>query len=150
MSVFLPPHKHLTKAGYLLSFDFGLRYIGVAAAQTVTNNARGLTTLLAKQGKPKWYEVGALIAEHQPCCLVVGLPLNMDESWAQITKDAQAFAQQLSQRYQLDVYLQDERLTSHEAEQNLSAAQKSGQAQTDHELAACLIANSWLAQVSGN
>ena len=38
--------------GYVLGIDFGLKHIGVAAAQTVTGQSSGLRTLRAKNGNP--------------------------------------------------------------------------------------------------
>ena len=42
----------------VLSFDFGLTETGVAVGQTITGNARGVATLIMKEGKPQW--VGSL------------------------------------------------------------------------------------------
>ena len=50
----------------------------------------------------------ALIAEWQPQILVVGLPLNMDNSDSKMTYKAQEFAAQLQRRYQLPVEFIDE------------------------------------------
>ena len=38
----------------LLAFDFGLKQIGVAYGQTLTNSATGLTTIKASDGVPDW------------------------------------------------------------------------------------------------
>jgi len=41
----------------LLGFDYGLKQIGVANGQTLTNSANGLTILKAVDGIPNWVEV---------------------------------------------------------------------------------------------
>lgn len=122
--------------GYLLAFDFGLRHIGVAAGQTVTATAGPLTTLSARQGKPDWATVASLIREWSPRHLLVGLPLNMDGTESDMSERARKFAAELERRTALPVTLVDERLTTREA-QGLDADRA-------HELAAVLIAETWL------
>ncbi len=133
-------------SGYLLAFDFGLAHIGVAVAQPVTRSARGVATLPASNGKPAWPAVQQIIAQHQPAALIVGLPLNMDGSHSEMAANAEAFARALEKRSGVTVHLHDERLTSREAQAQLAWARESGKAATGHELAACLIAESWLAE----
>ena len=51
--------------GYVLGFDFGLKHIGVAVAQTVTGHSAGLRTLLAKNGNPSdWPQLKTLVGEY--------------------------------------------------------------------------------------
>jgi putative transcription antitermination factor YqgF len=59
-------------------------------------------------------------AAHAPDALVMGLPLNMDGTEGPAAKDARAFAEQVQQRCGLVVHLQDERLTSFEADQRMA------------------------------
>ena len=81
-----PPHT-------ILGFDFGLKRIGVAVGQTVTQSARPLTILNAKQGVPDWLEIKKLILEWGVNALIVGLPLNMDGTEQPITARAREFGQ---------------------------------------------------------
>jgi putative holliday junction resolvase len=133
--------------GYVIAFDFGLRHIGVAAGQTVTGNATGVTTLRAEQGKPDWKSVGELIEAWAPLRLLVGLPLNMDGTESDMSARARAFASKLQRRTGIQVILVDERLTSREAlHQQRSPRSNRAQRppQGTHEQAAVLIAESWL------
>lgn len=144
----LPPDQSViqgpVKQGNVLAFDYGLRHIGVAVAQTLTRQARGVTTLSAKQGKVRWREVNVLVEDFKPYCVVVGLPLNMDGTTSELTSLARAFAQQLGRRFDLPAHMQDERLTSVEAQHMMADAKALGLGATDHELAACLIAEQFL------
>ena len=128
----------------VLSFDFGLKFLGVAAGQSITNSAEGVTTLRCKNGKPSWPELKALTENYAPDKLVVGLPLNMDGSESEMSTLARNFGRQLSLKTGRDVVFQDERLTSKSADSELEHAQAYGQAETDHELAACMIAEDFL------
>ena len=129
----------------ILAFDFGLLETGVAFAQFITGDARGVRTLRCADGQPVWREVKALVADYNPQILVVGLPLNMDGSESDMCARARDFAERLGAKTQLDVCLQDERLTSRIAAAELEAARALGRAKTDHELAACYIAEDFLA-----
>ena len=128
----------------VIAFDFGLRQTGIAIGQTITGTARGVATLLCRQGKPKWYELNDIVDQFQPQHFVVGLPLHMDGQESEMSALARDFADQLQQRYKVAVTLQDERLTSRIAADELADAKAAGVAQTDHELAACMICSDWL------
>jgi putative Holliday junction resolvase len=125
--------------GYVIGIDFGLKHIGLAVGQTVTKTANGLTTLRAKNGKPDWSELQQLIAEYKPLAIVVGLPLNMDDSASDMSDQATLFATRLSQQIQTPVYLADERLSSWAVK-----AQKSAPGQDIHTRSACLITQTYL------
>ncbi|RUO52395.1 Holliday junction resolvase RuvX [Pseudidiomarina homiensis] len=105
----------------LLGFDFGTHNIGVAVGQTVTGTASPLPALKAKDGQPDWVKVEKIIAEWQPKLLVVGLPLNMDGSEQPLTDLARKFANRLHGRFGLPIELQDERLTTVAAKEELFA-----------------------------
>ena len=104
-----------------LGFDFGMKRIGVAVGQTLTQSARALTTLSARDGIPNWDEVKKLITHWGPDCLVVGLPLNMDGTYQPVTHAAKRFANRLKNRFTLPVHLIDERLSSVDARAQLYA-----------------------------
>ena len=137
-----------SKPTTVLAFDFGLRYIGVAVANSLTGQARGIATVIAKDGKPKWRDITPLVEEYAPDVLVIGNPLHMSGEASDMSALAQGFATQLAQRFGLDVNMQDERLTSRIAQETLADAQALGLGKTDHEVAACLIAEQYLAQIS--
>ncbi|MFC0446470.1 Holliday junction resolvase RuvX [Pseudidiomarina halophila] len=105
----------------LLGFDFGTHNIGVAVGQTITGTASPLAALKAKDGQPDWQRVEAILKEWQPQTLVVGLPLNMDGTEQPLTELARKFANRLHGRFGLPVELQDERLTTVAAKEELFA-----------------------------
>ena len=135
----------------LLTFDFGLGQIGVAYGQTLTASAQGLCIIKASEGVPNWDDVKALIDEWKPNLLLVGLPLNMDGSESDLSHLARKFARRLNGRFNIEVLMVDERLTSRDIksslrEDNLNAGKKRKMqdlSKIDH-LAAALILQSWL------
>ena len=131
--------------GYVVAFDFGLRHIGVAVGQTITRTARGVATLNAHQGKPDWRALQALLDEYSPILAVVGLPLNMDDTRSEMAEAASRFAQQITKRCGLETQMHDERLSTRDARRSFADAKAMGIAASEHELAACLILESWFA-----
>lgn len=139
-----------TKLRALLCFDFGLKQIGVAYGQTLTSAAKGLAIIKASDGAPDWSQVTAVIDEWEPNLLLVGLPLNMDGTESELSERARRFARRLQGRYNIDVQMVDERLTSREAKSMLHNEQRSQGRKSkmsdltriDH-LAAALILQSW-------
>lgn len=132
-----PPQPH----GYVLAFDFGLRHIGVASGQTITGSAGPLTTLRATGGRPDWPEVLKLIETWRPVRLLVGLPLNMDGTESDMSAAARSFARALEQRSGIATELVDERLSTRAAR-----AEAGSQHAGAHDLAARIIAETWLAE----
>ncbi len=121
--------------GTVLAFDFGLKHIGVAAGQTITRTASALTTLAARDGRPDWQAVRTLVSEWRPVRLIVGLPLNMDDSESDMSERARAFAARLTKETGVPVAMADERLTSRAV---------ADQGDSSHAAAAALIAETWL------
>ncbi|GLQ30565.1 Holliday junction resolvase RuvX [Litoribrevibacter albus] len=105
----MPDIKHA------LSFDYGIKRIGVAVGQTITGTASPLPPLKAKDGIPNWQEIEKLIKEWKPDILLIGLPLNMDGSESEMSKRARKFANRLHGRFGKPFELVDERLSSEEA-----------------------------------
>lgn len=140
----------------ILGFDYGTKRIGVAVGHELTKTATGLTTIYSKANQIDWPAIDRLVNEWQPQAMVVGLPLNADGSEHAITQAAKQFGVQLQKRYNLDIFWQDERLTSHEAQRIMAASQKGNpkrSAQRRKQLAgdidrtaAMLILESWLNQ----
>lgn len=123
----------------VLAFDFGLKHIGVAMGQSITATASPLTALAARNGKTDWSTIAALIAEWQVNQLIVGLPLNMDDTESAMSAAARRFGTELGKRFSIDVQMVDERLTS-----RATTEYTKGNHSASHGLAAVLIAESYL------
>jgi putative Holliday junction resolvase len=125
----------------LLCFDFGLNNIGVATGQSELGIASPLPELKAKEGSPDWSLVGELIAEWQPKKILVGLPLNMDGSESALSQKARKFGNRLNGRFNLEIEMVDERLTSHSAKEEMAEIGHKGNYKNNpiDSIAACLI-----------
>ncbi|NKB46602.1 MAG: Holliday junction resolvase RuvX [Legionellales bacterium] len=103
----------------VLGFDFGMKRIGVAVGQTITDQARPLTTLTAIQGLPNWAEVDELIHQWQANALIVGIPTTVNNQVQYTTEAARQFAEQLRQQFHLPVHEVDERFSTVAARQQV-------------------------------
>lgn len=107
--------------GRVLAFDFGLNHIGVAVGSEELMTAQALTALKASNGVPQEQALAALFTQWQPEYCVVGLPLNMDGSDEFMGTRATKFAERLTKKFGVPVYLKDERLSSVEAKAEIFA-----------------------------
>jgi putative Holliday junction resolvase len=110
----------------VLSFDYGLRRIGVAVGNTLTGTAEALATIDAADGVPDWRAIDRCIADWRPAAIVAGVPYNMAGRDARLTTAALRFADELGQRYGIEVHRVDERPTSREAEDSFRELRRSG------------------------
>ncbi len=134
----------------LLGFDFGTKRMGVATGQRITGTGAPLSPVPARDGIPDWDRIDALLKEWQPQALVVGLPLNMDDTESELSHLARKFARRLHARYRLPVFMQDERLSSRAAREELSAVfdRRRGKLPSLDSTAAVLILEAWMAEPS--
>ena len=132
----------------IIAIDFGLRNIGVAVGNTLSLTSRPLTILQARDGVPDWGALSSIFDEWRPDRILVGNPLNMDDSESDMGHQAARFARRIEGRFGLPVTLVDERLSSREAKANALAAGHRGDFASipvDDEAAAIILAT-WLHQ----
>jgi putative holliday junction resolvase len=130
----------------LLAFDYGTKNIGVATGQTITFSANSLAPLKARDGVPDWAQIEKIIQEWKPDLILVGLPLNMDDSESELSARARKFANRIHGRFGAKVEMVDERLTSFEAKGEVM--RRGGSRDYKHNpvdsIAARLILEAWL------
>lgn len=129
-----------------LGFDFGLKFLGVAVGQSITQTAQPLATLKMLQGEPNWEQLDPLIKEWQPKALIVGLALQPDGTHSKTSTLAEAFGHSLEKRYERPVYFIDERLTTVAARdlaKTLSRSCDKRKGEIDR-ISAAIILESWL------
>ncbi|CAN0602345.1 Holliday junction resolvase RuvX [Marinobacter goseongensis] len=132
----------------VMAFDFGTRRIGVATGQQMLGTGQPQAMIPARDGIPDWEVIARLLAEWQPDLVVVGLPLNMDDSENDMCARARKFGKRLHGRFHVPVEMVDERLTSFEAKGEVMASGGSrdfGRHGVD-DRAAVLILETWFRQ----
>ena len=136
----------------LLAFDYGTKKIGCAVGNLELKTSSPLKLVSARDGVPNWDQINEIVEEWKPDGMVIGVPDNMDGTESQLSQRAKKFSRQLKERYQLPCFLMDERLTSFEARDHLSATGqvrgRSGKSKKNNgpavdAVAAQLILQSW-------
>jgi putative Holliday junction resolvase len=131
----------------VLGFDFGTKKSGVATGQRITATAAPLAPLAMRDGIPDWLVIEKLINEWRPQLLLVGLPLNMDDTESELSHLARKFGRRLHHRFNLPVLMVDERLTSRAAKELLIdiSQRRKGKLPSLDSTAAVLMVEGWLA-----
>ena len=127
-----------------MSFDFGMSHIGVATIELTTNSVQPTATIKAKRGRPSVEQLDKLLDTWKPTQLIVGLPLNMDDTESPMSKASRKFGKFLERRFSLPVHFVDERLTTFESKS------RTADGHPDHAIAACAIGESWLSELQSN
>jgi putative Holliday junction resolvase len=138
--------------GRLLALDLGEKRVGVAVSDELRITVRPLPFLRRTNWKQLLVAVADLLQDFDAKALVIGLPLNLDGTEGNAATEARRLARNFALSLKVPVYLQDERLTSREAEETLRAAGRSS-----HELrqyvdseAAAIILRDFIAQTSAS
>ena len=121
----------------ILAIDFGLKKVGLAIGNTLTKTSMPISTIFYKSKQELFNLLEKHVIEWKPEFIIIGNPLNMDQTESEMSKLAEKFSTQVSKKFNLAVELVDERLSSFEAKEftkddNLDA------------MAAKLILDSWL------
>lgn len=132
----------------VLGFDFGTKKTGVATGQRITATAAPLAPIAMRDGIPDWQIIERLLNQWQPHAVLVGLPLNMDDSESDICHLARKFARRIEGRFKVKVLMVDERLTSRAARELLIeiSDRRKGKLPSLDSTAAVLMVEGWLAQ----
>ena len=104
----------------LLAVDVGGKRTGLALGDTLTRVAMPVEVLHVPRGPALVEAIAKAVKVHGPDAIVMGLPLNMDGSEGPAVEQARTFAAEVHARTGLIVHLQDERLTSFEADQRMA------------------------------
>ena len=127
--------------GRWLGIDHGSKRIGVAVGDTSSAIAVPLTVLDGADFNQVAEQIVRITDEHDASAVVVGWPLNMDDTEGPQGKTAREFAANLAEHTDLDVRLWDERLSSFQADQALAGAftRKQKKARQDAVAAAVIL-----------
>lgn len=102
-----------------IGIDHGSKRIGLAFGDDL-GVATPLPALIEADEARRWTALLEVIKERRATDLVIGYPLNMDDTAGFKAKEVDAFAAKLKNATSLPVHYVDERLTSYEAESSIS------------------------------
>lgn len=110
--------------GPILALDLGQKRVGVAASDSMLISITKLPPLMRSNWKQLLRDVSELVRRLDARTLVIGLPLSLDGVRGSAALEAEYTAGKFARSLKLPVYLQDERLSSVEAEEQLRGAGK--------------------------
>ena len=105
----------------MLALDLGEKLVGAAISDERLITTKRLAPLKRSSWKKLLQDVRDLVEGFDAQTIVVGLPLNMDGTEGDAAQRVRQLAFNLARSVSQPVYLQDERLTSFEATENLKA-----------------------------
>jgi putative Holliday junction resolvase len=139
--------------GRLLALDLGRRRVGVAVSDELRITVSPLAPLPRTNWKQLLRDVTGALESFDAKGLVIGLPLNMDGSAGAAAQESRRLAANFEKSLSVPVYLQDERLTSLEAEASLRAAKHEEHAirdRVDSEAASIILRDFIAAETHSN
>ena len=104
-----------------LAIDYGTKRTGLAicdSAETISS------PLMVIQGQKQLLKkISEVVEAENVDAIILGLPLNMDDSTGPQARLVLGFAEQLKNSIDIPIHLQDERLSSFSAEEKLASAE---------------------------
>jgi putative holliday junction resolvase len=129
----------------IAALDLGARRIGIAVTDAHGLSAHPLRTIERRSFAADLEAIREVLGSRDIQCLVVGLPVNMDGSEGPMARHARNFAAKLAEAWRIEVKLQDERLSSFEAEDRLANSMSRGKKKPAIDaVAAAVILESYL------
>lgn len=110
-----------------LAIDLGARRVGLALSDGGGRFASPFEVLQVASADKAIAPVLALIKEESVQQIILGLPLNMDDSVGPAAKGVIAWAKELQKQTALPIIFVDERLSSFAAEQDLIERKRAGE-----------------------
>ena len=126
----------------IVALDLGEKRVGIAVSDALSISITRLDALARTNWKQLLQNVEDLVLRFDAQTVVIGLPLSLNGSSGNAAIETRDVARKFARSLTVPVYLQDERLSSVQAEQNLRAEGVKGaelSARVDSEAAAVIL-----------
>jgi putative Holliday junction resolvase len=128
-----------------LGIDYGEVNYGFAIGNSITKNSTTYFSEKITSEKEALKFIENLIKEWDLKGIILGYPLNMDDTDSKLSLKVSKFKIACEQLFDIDVELEDERLTTWEAKEIMSDKNNlTDKKTTSHALAAKIILDTWL------
>ena len=128
-----------------LGIDYGEVNYGFAIGNSITKNSTTYFSEKIASEKEALKFIENLIKEWDLKGIILGYPLNMDDTDSKLSLKVSKFKMACEQLFDIDVELEDERLTTWEAKEIMSDENNlTDKKTTSHALAAKIILDTWL------
>ena len=132
----------------LLAIDIGGKRTGFAVGDTELSMVQPLEVVVHANEQELFEAITRICAEHRPEEIVIGLPLNMDDSEGPAAKRMRLTADKVAATAEVPVHLHDERLTSFEANSRMARSGRThaGKKKIRDAIAAAALLEDYLAR----
>tara|TARA_B100001057_G_C22673665_1_gene880958 strand:- start:504 stop:908 length:405 start_codon:yes stop_codon:yes gene_type:complete len=128
-----------------LGIDYGEVNYGFAIGNSITKNSTTYFSEKIASEKEALKFIDNLIKEWDLKGIILGYPINMDDTDSKLSLKVSKFKIACEQLFDIDVELEDERLTTWEAKEIMSDKNNlTDKKTTSHALAAKIILDTWL------
>ena len=128
-----------------LGIDYGEVNYGFAIGNSITKNSTTYFSEKIASEKEALKFIENLIKEWDLKAIILGYPLNMDDTDSKLSLKVSKFKIACEQLFDINVELEDERLTTWEAKKIMSDKNNlTDKKTTSHALAAKIILDTWL------
>jgi putative Holliday junction resolvase len=107
----------------VLAIDYGKKRLGLALSDESGVTSRPFATWTRINRRRDLARLRDLVQEQTVCRIVIGLPLHLDGSPSEMSEEVKSFSARVSKALGIPVELMDERLSSWEAKQTISASE---------------------------
>ncbi|VAX76863.1 Holliday junction resolvase RuvX [Buchnera aphidicola] len=121
----------------VLCFDYGIKKIGLAIAETQLNYSTPIRSIFNDKKKYFWKKIYLTINEWNPECIIIGYPYNINKK---INKKIRKFSFQIKKKFKKPIFLYNENYSSKEAQSFYT--KKSSYC--IHSVSAKIILDGWL------
>ncbi len=107
-----------------LGLDIGTKRIGVSVSDILCIIAQPLDTVLRQPEANAIEKILELCSKYNISRIIAGLPKNMNGTLGPQAEDVKQFVNLLKEETEIEIFFEDERLTSKQAERSLTAQKK--------------------------
>lgn len=132
----------------MLAIDIGGKRTGFAIGDTELDMVQPLEVVVHANERELFDAIERVCTEHRPDEIVIGLPLNMDDSEGPAAKKMRLTAEKVLAVTGMPVHLHDERLTSFEANSRMARSGRThgGKKKIRDAIAAAALLEDYLAR----
>ncbi|NLJ98497.1 MAG: Holliday junction resolvase RuvX [Tissierellia bacterium] len=133
----------------VMGLDVGDKTIGVAISDPLMITAQGLKTIRRENFKKDIDQIGDIISDYNITKMVVGFPKNMNNTIGPQGEKVLDFVDKLRRRFNIEIILEDERLTTMAAEKILieGNVRRKGRKKIIDKVAATYILQTYLDRI---
>lgn len=135
-----------------LGLDYGAKTLGVSLSDETGTIASTLKTINYNNDEELLAELGKIVKDFNIKEVVLGLPLNMNGTNSVRGAETYSFKNKIEKKFDIKVHLQDERLSTIEAEKILigSHIRRNNRKKVIDSMAAVIILQTFLDRGKGN